>query len=84
MSEKIAVIGLGYVGLPLAVALARRHDVVAFDISSERIDALRQGIDSTHEVAAEDLNDDRLRLADDPVQPPVLAVDDGRELRPVG
>jgi UDP-N-acetyl-D-galactosamine dehydrogenase len=66
MSEKIAVIGLGYVGLPLAVALARRHDVVAFDISSERIDALRQGIDSTNEVAAEDLKDDRLRLADDP------------------
>lgn len=30
MSEKIAVIGLGYVGLPLAVALARQHDVVAF------------------------------------------------------
>lgn len=65
MSEKIAVIGLGYVGLPLAVALARRHDVVAFDISSERIDALRQGIDSTNEVAAEDLKEDRLRLAND-------------------
>jgi hypothetical protein len=46
--------------------LARRHDVVAFGISSERNDARRQGIDSTNEVAAEDLKDDRLRLADDP------------------
>jgi UDP-N-acetyl-D-galactosamine dehydrogenase len=66
MNEKIAVIGLGYVGLPLAVALARGHDVVAFDISSNCIDALRQGIDSTKEVASEDLKDDRLRLTDDP------------------
>ena len=66
MSEKIAVIGLGYVGLPLAVALARRHDVVAFDISSGRIDALRQGIDLTNEVAAEDLRGTQLRLTNDP------------------
>ena len=66
MSEKIAVIGLGYVGLPLAVALARRHDVVAFDISSARIDALRQGIDLTNEVATEDLRGTQLRLTNDP------------------
>ena len=66
MSEKIAVIGLGYVGLPLAVALARRHDVVAFDISSGRIDALRQGIDLTNEVATEDLRGTQLRLTNDP------------------
>lgn len=66
MSERIAVIGLGYVGLPLAVALARRHDVVAFDIDADRIDALRRGIDSTNEVASDELGSDRLHLTNDP------------------
>ncbi|HEY4070853.1 MAG TPA: nucleotide sugar dehydrogenase [Sphingomicrobium sp.] len=63
---KVAVVGLGYVGLPLAVALARKHDVVGFDISAERIAALREGIDWTNEVPAEQLAD--LRLANDPVE----------------
>ena len=40
---KVAVVGLGYVGLPLAVALARKHDVVGFDISARRVAALREG-----------------------------------------
>ena len=52
---KIAVIGLGYVGLPLAVALGRKHAVVGFDISSGRVAELRSGIDSTNEVSSEDL-----------------------------
>jgi UDP-N-acetyl-D-galactosamine dehydrogenase len=56
---KVAVVGLGYVGLPLAVALARKHDVVGYDISPERVAALREGIDWTNEVAA-----DELRAAD--------------------
>ena len=62
MSEKIAIVGLGYVGLPLAVALARRHDVVAFDINPTRIEALRDGIDVTNEVAPEKLRNSGLRL----------------------
>jgi UDP-N-acetyl-D-galactosamine dehydrogenase len=48
----IAVVGLGYVGLPLAVALAARYPVVGFDISAQRVASLKQGIDSTHEVDA--------------------------------
>jgi UDP-N-acetyl-D-galactosamine dehydrogenase len=52
---KVAVIGLGYVGLPLAVALARRHDVVGFDVSAERIQSLREGRDSTNEVTPDEL-----------------------------
>jgi UDP-N-acetyl-D-galactosamine dehydrogenase len=52
---KIAVVGLGYVGLPLAVALARKHDVVGFDVSTNRVAALREGVDSTNEVSAEEL-----------------------------
>ncbi len=47
---KIAIIGLGYVGLPLAVAFAAKYDVVGFDISSKRIDSLLTGFDRTREV----------------------------------
>jgi UDP-N-acetyl-D-galactosamine dehydrogenase len=60
---KVAVVGLGYVGLPLAVALARKHDVIGFDISSERVAALRDGVDWTNEVPAEHLAD--MSLTDD-------------------
>lgn len=49
-NENIAVIGLGYVGLPLAVEFGKRRTVVGFDISPERIGALRAGHDSTLEV----------------------------------
>jgi len=52
---KIAVIGLGYVGLPLAVAFAKEFDVIGFDIKRERIDELKNGIDSTGEVSSEKL-----------------------------
>ncbi|WP_428566277.1 MAG: nucleotide sugar dehydrogenase [Solidesulfovibrio sp. DCME] len=51
----VAVIGLGYVGLPLAVALARHFDVVGFDIKLERVEELQSGRDSTLEVAPADL-----------------------------
>ncbi|MDB5423644.1 MAG: UDP-glucose dehydrogenase [Phenylobacterium sp.] len=52
---KIAVIGLGYVGLPLAVAFARDHEVVGFDIGERRVDELLAGADRTLEVSAEEL-----------------------------
>ena len=52
---KIGVVGLGYVGLPLAVAFARKYAVVGFDVSEGRIAALRQGVDFTNEVSAEEL-----------------------------
>ena len=52
---KIGVIGLGYVGLPLAVALAEHYPVVGFDIGSERIAELKAGHDRTLEVDAEEL-----------------------------
>ena len=61
----IAIIGLGYVGLPLAIAFARNHQVIGFDISASRIDALRQGSDSTNEVSREELQASRLQLTDD-------------------
>ena len=52
---KLAVIGLGYVGLPLAVEFGKRRSVVGFDINAQRIDALRAGIDHTLEVDASEL-----------------------------
>ena len=52
MSERIAVIGLGYVGLPLAVALARHMPTVGFDIDQTRIRELAGGHDRTNEVDA--------------------------------
>ena len=51
----IAVIGLGYVGLPLAVEFGKRRKVLGFDINAERIAELRAGSDSTLEVASPDL-----------------------------
>ena len=52
---KIAVIGLGYVGLPLAVEFAKKYPVVGFDISAPRIEELRQGRDSSLEVEPKEL-----------------------------
>ena len=53
--RKIAVIGLGYVGLPLAVEFGKVRPVVGFDVRQSRIDELQSGKDSTREVEAEDL-----------------------------
>ena len=55
MNIKIAVIGLGYVGLPLARLFATKYPVVGFDINQSRIDGLLSGTDSTLEVSDEDL-----------------------------
>jgi UDP-N-acetyl-D-galactosamine dehydrogenase len=63
---KVAVVGLGYVGLPLAVALARKHDVVGFDVSTARVSDLREGVDSTNEVSADELGSVRFTITDDP------------------
>ena len=52
---KLAIIGLGYVGLPLAVEFAKKRSVVGFDINQARIDALKTGHDATLEVSDEEL-----------------------------
>src|SRR3989304_1075986 len=51
---RIGVIGLGYVGLPLAIYLARHFPVIGFDIDRERVAELSDGIDRTHEVTEEE------------------------------
>jgi len=55
MEKKITVIGLGYVGLPLAVEFAKKYPTVGFDINVSRVDELMNGHDRTLEVADEDL-----------------------------
>ena len=66
--RKIAVIGLGYVGLPVAVAFARSGvPVIGFDINRRRIDELRSGHDRTREVETGELANRMLRFEDDPV-----------------
>ncbi len=55
-SQKIAVIGLGYVGLPLAVEFAKKFLVVGFDINQARVDELNSGHDATLEIEDDNLN----------------------------
>lgn len=54
-NKRIAVIGLGYVGLPLAVEFGKNYDVLGFDINENRIGELRQGIDKTKESNKEEI-----------------------------
>jgi UDP-N-acetyl-D-galactosamine dehydrogenase len=48
--EKIAVIGLGYVGLPIAVAFAKKAEVIGYDINKEKIELYKKGVDPTNEI----------------------------------
>jgi UDP-N-acetyl-D-galactosamine dehydrogenase len=57
---KIAVIGLGYVGLPLAAAFGRQAEVIGFDISEKKIRELERGYDATGELSAADLRETRI------------------------
>lgn len=65
-NPKICVIGLGYVGLPLAVEFAKYYTVTGFDTNSEKINDLKKGIDKTNEVSEKDLKKTKLRLTSNP------------------
>ncbi len=54
--EKLAVIGLGYVGLPIALEFARKISVIGFDINDKRIEMMRQGIDPSNELDKEEFD----------------------------
>ncbi|MCJ8007989.1 nucleotide sugar dehydrogenase [Lederbergia wuyishanensis] len=51
--EKISLVGLGYVGMPIAVAFAKKVDVIGFDVSKKKIDSYKNGLDPTKEVGNE-------------------------------
>lgn len=65
INTKIAVVGLGYVGLPLAVALAKYFKVTGFDISENRVRELKEGYDRTNEISAEKLRQSTLVITSD-------------------
>ena len=66
--NNIAVIGLGYVGLPVALAIAKKFpNTVGFDINQEKITALNQGIDFTGEVTSDELKNTSLNITCDPI-----------------
>ena len=54
--EKICVVGLGYVGLPVALEFARKFKVVGFDINAKRVAMMQKGIDPSNELDGEEFN----------------------------
>ena len=63
--KKIAVIGLGYVGFPLAFEFSKKYDLTGFDISKKRISELKNGIDKTEEYSKNQILDLKLFLSND-------------------
>lgn len=63
--ETLAVIGLGYVGLPIALAFARKVKVLGFDINQERVGLMRKGIDPSNELTSEAFKDCNIRFSSD-------------------
>lgn len=63
--SKLAVVGLGYVGMPLAVAFAKKIDVIGFDINEEKIDLYKKGIDITNEVGNKALKESSVNFTSD-------------------
>ncbi|NMA23712.1 MAG: nucleotide sugar dehydrogenase, partial [Spirochaetales bacterium] len=63
--EKIAVIGLGYVGMPLAVAFAKKVNVIGYDLNAEKIELYKSGIDPTNEVGNEAIKETTVEFTAD-------------------
>ncbi|GGK09142.1 UDP-N-acetyl-D-galactosamine dehydrogenase [Lentibacillus kapialis] len=66
MERTIAVVGLGYVGLPVAVAFGKEKSIIGFDIKEERIEGLKQGYDMTNEVESEELQQASIEFTSNP------------------
>lgn len=63
--EKIAVVGLGYVGMPIAVAFAKKVDVIGFDLNESKIELYKSGIDPTNEVGNDEIKKTTVELTAD-------------------
>ena len=63
-SEKISVVGLGYVGMPIAVAFAKKIDVIGFDLNRKKIELYKKGIDSTNEVGNNEIKNTKVFFTD--------------------
>ena len=64
--EKLSVIGLGYVGIGLAIAFSKKLDTIGFDINKNKIDKYLNGIDPTNEVGSDELKKTTLKFSSDP------------------
>ncbi|MED4351110.1 nucleotide sugar dehydrogenase [Schinkia azotoformans] len=66
--EKIAVVGLGYVGMPLAVAFAKKANVIGFDLNTKKIEEYKKGIDPTNEVGDEAIRQTTVEFTSNPTK----------------
>ena len=66
--EKLSLIGLGYVGMPIAVAFAKKIDVIGFDLNNHKIDLYKSGIDPTHEVGDQEISKTTVDFTSDPTK----------------
>lgn len=66
--EKIAVVGLGYVGMPIAVAFAKKANVIGFDLNTQKIEQYKNGIDPTNEVGDEAIRLTTVDFTSDPAK----------------
>ncbi|MBP3736303.1 MAG: nucleotide sugar dehydrogenase [Lachnospiraceae bacterium] len=66
--EKLALIGLGYVGMPIAVAFAKKIDVIGFDLNAEKIRQYQSGVDPTHEVGDAAIRESTVDFTADPAR----------------
>src|SRR5690554_2969130 len=92
--EKISLIGLGYVGMPIAVAFAKKVDVIGFDVNEMKIQLYKSGIDPTKEVGDEEIKKTTVDFTSDPTRlreakfhivavPTTIREDKVPDLRPV-
>ncbi len=63
--EKISLVGLGYVGMPIAVAFAKKVEVIGFDLNKSKIELSKQGIDPTKEVGDDAIKKTSVKFTDD-------------------
>lgn len=66
--EKLSLVGLGYVGMPIAVAFARKIQVVGFDLNEAKIDLYKKGVDPTNEVGDEVIRNTKVEFTADPAK----------------
>jgi UDP-N-acetyl-D-galactosamine dehydrogenase len=67
-TRSIAVVGLGYVGLPIAVEFGKQVPVIGFDINKNKVDELRRGLDRTGEVSEDDLRSAQVQFTSEPTE----------------
>ena len=62
MKLKIGIVGLGYVGLPLAIELAKKYNVIGYDKFNERIKNLKKNLDTNNEISQKEIKNPQLDL----------------------